>query len=77
MEREIAQWVHPMKDRSDDPPYHERTPARGRVSAHVGMSRRIDPLWWTHCAISRSSQCTTTELTKVVVYAILSVGWYI
>ena len=20
LEREIAQWVHPMKDRSDDPP---------------------------------------------------------
>ena len=25
LEREIAQWVHPMKDRSDDPPHHERT----------------------------------------------------
>ena len=25
LEREIAQWVHPMKDRSDDPSYHERT----------------------------------------------------
>ena len=25
LEREIAQWVHPMKDRSDDPPRHERT----------------------------------------------------
>ena len=24
MEREIAQWVHPMKDRSDDPSHHER-----------------------------------------------------
>ena len=23
MEREIAQWVHPMKDRSDDPLHHE------------------------------------------------------
>ena len=22
---EIAQWVHPMKDRSDDPSHHERT----------------------------------------------------
>ena len=21
----IAQWVHPMKDRSDDPPHHEQT----------------------------------------------------
>ena len=25
LEREIGQWVHPMKDRSDDPPHHERT----------------------------------------------------
>ena len=24
-EREIAQWVHPMKDRSDDPSHHEQT----------------------------------------------------
>ena len=24
--REIAQWVHPMKDRSDDPSHHEQTP---------------------------------------------------
>ena len=25
-EQEIAQWVHHMKDRSDDPSHHERTP---------------------------------------------------
>ena len=25
LEREIAQWVHPTKDRSDDPSDHERT----------------------------------------------------
>ena len=25
LEREIAQWTHPMKDRSDDPSHHERT----------------------------------------------------
>ena len=24
LERKIAQWVHPMKDRSDDPSHHER-----------------------------------------------------
>ena len=23
LEREIAQWVHPMKDRSDDPPHYD------------------------------------------------------
>ena len=32
---------------------------------------------WTHWAISRSSQCSTTGVTKVVVCAILSVGWCI
>ena len=25
LERKIAQWVHPMKDRSDDPLHYERT----------------------------------------------------
>ena len=25
LKREIAQWVHPMKDRSDDPSHHEQT----------------------------------------------------
>ena len=25
LEREIAQWVHSMKDRSDDPSHHKRT----------------------------------------------------
>ena len=25
LEREIAQWVHPMKDRSGDPSHHEQT----------------------------------------------------
>ena len=25
LEREIAQWIHPMKDRSDDPSHRERT----------------------------------------------------
>ena len=28
-----------------------------RAFAHGAMGRRIDPSWWTHWAISRSSQC--------------------
>ena len=32
---------------------------------------------WTHWAIYRSSQCSTTGVTKAVVCAILSVGWCI
>ena len=34
----------------------------------------IDPSWWTHRAISRSSQCSTTGVTKAVVCVILCVG---
>ena len=32
---------------------------------------------WTHWAISRSSQCSTTGVTKAVVCVFLSVGWCI
>ena len=45
-----------------------------RAFAHGAMGRRIDPLWSIHLTISRSSQCSTTGVTKAVVCAILSVG---
>ena len=48
-----------------------------RAFAHGAMGRRIDPSWWTHWTISRSIQCSTTGVTKAVVYVILSVGWCI
>ena len=35
-----------------------------RAFTHGAIGRRIDPLWWTHWAISRSSQCSTTGVTK-------------
>ena len=41
--------------------------------AHGAMDRRIDPSWWTHWAICRSSQCSTTGVTKVVY--VLSCLW--
>ena len=43
--------------------------------AHGAMDGRIDPSWWAHWTISRSSHCSTTGVTKAVVCAILSVGW--
>ena len=46
-----------------------------RAFARGAMGRRIDHSWWTHWAISRSSQWSTIRATKAVVYAILSVGW--
>ena len=48
-----------------------------RTFAHGVMGHRIDPSWWTHWAISHSSQCSTTGVLKAVVCAILSVGWCI
>ena len=45
-----------------------------RAVAHCAMGRRIDPSWWTHWAITRSSQCHTTGVIKAVVCIILSVG---
>ena len=43
LEREIAQWVHPMKDRSNDPLHHERTLYLWATSRchHIGYSFRL------------------------------------
>ena len=46
-----------------------------RAFAHGAMGCRIDPSWGTHWAISRSSQCPMTGVTKAVVYVILFVGF--
>ena len=44
LEREIAQWVHPMKDRSDDPSHHERTLLpRSYISLPLVMKTRKSP----------------------------------
>ena len=45
-----------------------------RAFAHVAMGRRIDPSWLIHWDISRSSQYSTTGVTKAVVCAIMYVG---
>ena len=37
LEREIAQWVHPMKDRPDDPSHHEQMLlSRRYISLRIG-----------------------------------------
>ena len=35
LEREIAQWVHPMKDRSDDPSHHDGNESNNVNSKNV------------------------------------------
>ena len=37
------------------------------ASAHGAIVRRIDPSWWTHSAIYRSNQCSTTGVRKAMV----------
>ena len=39
LEREIAQWVQPMKDRSDDPSHHERTLL---PQSYISLHKTID-----------------------------------
>ena len=36
------------------------------VELHGAMGRRIDPSWWTHSDISRSSQCKNAVLFAMV-----------
>ena len=48
LEREIAQWVHPMKDWSNDPSHHERTLylwATSRSLLLTTESTKINDLW--------------------------------
>ena len=41
LEREIAQWVHPMKDRSDDPSDNEQTLLpRSYISLPLGKENK-------------------------------------
>ena len=65
LERGIAQWVHPMKDRSDDPSHHARTLLL--VSIHVSLFSAV------RAVMNKASsvQCSTTGVTKVMVCAIL------
>ena len=45
----------------------------GKMSAHGTMGSWTDPAWWSHWAISRSSQFST-GITNALVCVILSVG---
>ena len=45
-----------------------------RAFAYGVLGRRIDPSWWTHWAISQSSQCSTTGLTKAMVCGMMYIS---
>ena len=50
--REIAQWVHSMKDRSDDPSHHEQVLLPQSYISLLGIERTAQQLHvskrWTH-----------------------------
>ena len=54
LEREIAQWVQPMKDRSDDPSHHEQNNLLELASRQIDSMRAIiafdDPAKWISLA---------------------------
>ena len=58
---------------------HTRTHAHPRTKArtHISLLSEKDSKLLPHWAISRTSQCSTTGVTKAVVCVILSVGWCI
>ena len=67
LEREIAQWVHSMKDRSDDPSHHERTlfPWSYYVVAQV-----THDVGWT---TSTTNQPTQPIVRSVIICLYLSI----
>ena len=60
LEREIGQWVHPMKDRSDDPSHHEQTLLPG---SYISL--------FTDKGAGRSSEVERSLMVRWVVGSIL------
>ena len=57
LEREIAQWVHPIKDRSDDPSHNERTLL---PRSYISLPSKTDDQHH-----SKTRTVTETSLTKL------------
>ena len=68
LEREIAQWVHPMKDRSDEPSHHERTLLPQSYISLLKVGRSKQKLYLVHiCDIGhlfRSFYCLKNYYTS-------------
>ena len=63
LEQEIAQWVHPMKDRSDEPSHHERMQSKRPSGSLMVKSVSPNVIRWvvyvSHTCYSRNllSKC--------------------
>ena len=80
--RPIAPWANALTTEIHlAPPWHKSMciacdapltkQLRGTASAYDAICRRIDPTWQTHWVISCYRQCSTTEVTNVVVCTLL------
>ena len=58
LEREIAQWVHSMKDRSDDPSHHERTLLPRSYISLPKLGRMV----WCWLAILLAEVCVSKDV---------------
>ena len=66
LEREIAQWVHPMKDRSDDPSHHERTLYLWATSGSPQRMMSLRVLYPLFCIIPRRKHTLKQHIFKTV-----------
>ena len=69
LEREIAQWVHPMKDRSDDPSHHERMllPQSYISLSHMERTIQIATTTWAMFSISSKESFISTIHVDLIV----------
>ena len=68
LEREIAQWVHPMKDRSNKPSHHEWTLYLWAMSRSLLEKQSTYFYKWSH-RLGLTTDCVTTCVTKAAIKA--------
>ena len=78
LEREIAQWVHPMKDWSDDPSHHERMLLpRSYISLHhEGLIQRPKAPW-ANALTTELHLAPLTVRCNSMVECLLMVWWVV
>ena len=67
LEREISQWVHCMKDRSDDPSHHEQTLLpRSYISLHIVVHLRYPMYLIRKCNHFPHATCDTNHMFTMI-----------
>ena len=79
LEREIAQWVHPIKDRSDDPSHHERKLLPpSYLSLDLWLVSNANPLGqYIHgCSLSKPPASNSVIIKRVIFFSSASGDGY-